>query len=503
MRFFLRALRCAQLKRGPFGPRPADPFQVLAEFVRVGRRIYSAHPNNLMTAIKSSLFALTFASRSLLAVAFSGIAAIAFAAEPNQTLTPMIHISGNLRFGQQQAKMTHLYFRRKTTDDGHVLALLFASRPLPSRALDDRQKLLQLAQKGEFLGLYAEVAEAGVLRQSEVYHDAGAFSGPWTLKRSNSSTSTEGRIATNEEGDFFGKRFSVDVKFKVDGTPAEKWSGSPILETKATGLPLGRADGWIERLGKRTELTHAVALEKTDLFGEGGDRSLLLTNQPVPDQMLAAPRGVERELQKTGIAVLRVRMSNSGEIESITAPTDDGQAMTFSSNQWELELSSAPAKELDGSMASPGKTNSDSEHPSFQIRFHAGIKMVGPAAPVTAESGIPLPKDGGEPGKSYRGFIQALKTAKAIEDLLPLRVAALAGELTAMPAEQRRAMLGFLQAQARTPLEIVGGFANETQATLWLAGSQDGERMAGRLNVHHENGAWKLGAESYRMGGQN
>ena len=454
-----------------------------------------------MTPMTSALSGLKLASCSLFAVALSGLGATASTAQPDQTHPPMINVSGNLLFGQQQAKMTHLYYRRKATDDGQVIALLFASGPLPVRVLADRQKLLHLAQTGGFLALYAEVAEAGTLGQSELYHREGAFSGPWTLEPAKrTSRSTEGRIATDEERDFFGQRFSVDLRFKIDGKPAEAWSGSPVYETKATGLPLGRADGWIERLGKRTELTHAVALEKTDLFGGGGDRSVLLTNQPVSDEMLAAPRGIERALQQAGITVLRVRLNPNGEIESIAMPTDEGHAMTFSSNQWELELSSAPAREIDGAIASRGKINADSEQPSFQVRFHATVKTVGPASPVTAESGTALPKDGGEPGKSYHGFIETLKTAKRIEDLLPLRVAALASELTAMPVEQRRAMLGFLQAQAKTPLAIVGGFMNETQATLWLEGSQDGERMAGRLNVHRENGAWKLGAESYRMG---
>ena len=55
-----------------------------------------------------------------------------------------------------------------------------------------------------------------------------------------------------------------------------------------------------------------------------------------------------------------------------------------------------------------------------------------------------------------------------------------------------------LQEEAKTHFKVVGGFANDNQATLWLEGKQDGDRIEGRINLHRENGAWKLGMESSR-----
>jgi hypothetical protein len=139
------------------------------------------------------------------------------------------------------------------------------------------------------------------------------------------------------------------------------------------------------------------------------------------------------------------------------------------------------------------------EFPRFDVRFHAPTRNIGAAAPVTAENGKPLPKDGGDPGKAYLDFNKALKNAKSVEELVPLRIASMAKMINEVPAEHRGEMLKFLQQQADVPVKIVGGFANDQQATLWTESEQDGSRMEGRVNVHREGGMWKLGMESFRI----
>ena len=450
--------------------------------------------------MKSWLHFLLFASRSCSFVVWGGLPALSVAAADQTPTTAMSTVSGTLHFGAQKAKITHVYFRRKDTDNGPALALMFSDHPLPAGALDDRQKLVQLARKGAFFGLYAELGNDGHLRQSELHHNDGAFSGPWRFEApKGKSTTTAGRIATEEQGDFFGKPFAVDLTFALVGKANGSWAGSPLLQPKLTGLPLGGAAGWMERAGKKTEFTHAIALIKTSLFGESGERSLLLTTRPLTDEMLAGRRGPEMELQKAGIAFLRATINPQGEIESLMTRSDDGRAMMFSSNQWSAELAANSATELDGLIECLGESGAVSEYPRFQIRFHAAVRKVGKEAPVTAENGQPLPKDGGEPAKAYRDFGAALKTARSIEDVLPLRSASVAREMASVPAEQRAAMLQFIKNEAALPLKIVGGFANETQATLWLEGTRRDERVTGRVNVHREDGAWKLGSEEFRI----
>jgi hypothetical protein len=442
--------------------------------------------------------------RSLLAfTAMPLIATSVVAADStSSTQSPaMPNVSGTVQFGAQKAPMKHLYFRRKTTDDGEVLALLFSSEPLPAKALDDRQRLTQLSRKRAFLGLYVEVDDTGAVQQTDLLYDDGAFSGPWRFEfPEGKETTTAGRIATEGEREFFGKPYTVDVSYKLNGAANGSWSGSAYFETKPTGLPLGRAEGSMERLSVKTEYPHAVGLMETDLFGDAGERSVLLTTKPVPEEMLSAPTGPEQALHKAGIAFLRVRIDANNEIQSIIAPTDEGHATTFTSNQWTLELARKSSSEIDGYMESGTDNDGSSEYPRFKLKFHAPLKTVGPAAPVTAENGKPLPKGGGVQGQVYRDFAKALMKATTVEELLPLRSSSMAARLDTIPASERTAMLGFLKAQVGTPLDVVGGFANDTQATLWVAGKQDGEPVVGRVNVHREDGVWKLGAESFRMG---
>lgn len=447
-----------------------------------------------------SLFLAPITRSMIAAGAVALLAPLVVAADSNPQNPPtMPTVSGTVHFGSQKAKMTHLYSRRKKTDEGEMLALLFSSHPLPERVLDDRQKLQQLSRKEAFLGLYAEIDASG-MQQSEVLYNEGTFSGSWRFEApEGKETTTAGRIGMDEEREFFGKPYKVDVSFKLAGKVNGAWGGSPFFQTPRTGLALGRAEGTMERRGKKTDFSQAIALKETGLFGESGERSVLLTTKPVTEDMFKGSRGPEQALQQAGIAYLRVTFDDKGEVQTIMAPTEEGST-SFSSNQWDLVLVSSAGAEIEGYLETVSAPDPDSEYPHFKFKFHAPMRKIGPAEPVTEKNGKPLPKDGGEPGKAYVNFAKALANAKTIEELLPLRITAMGEQLNSVPPGERSAVLGFLKGQAKTPFNVVGGFGNDQQATLWVAGKEYGETVAGRINVHREDGVWKLGAESFRVG---
>jgi hypothetical protein len=410
-------------------------------------------------------------------------------------------VSGTVHFDAQKAPLTHLYARRKDSDEGPVVALLFSDHPIAERVMADRQKLTDLARRGAFLGLYVELTDSGAVFQTDLLYKEGAFSGPWRFEPASGNTNNAaGRIATESERDFFGKIYAVDISFKLTGKLDETWRGSPFYETKPTGLALGRADGWMERLGAKTNLSHALAVVETDLFGASDERKLFLTSAPIPEEMLQASLGPEQGMHKAGVTFLRVGIDGKGEIQSVMVPSEDGNPINFSSTSWDLELATATDKEVDGRVQLISSVDESPEFPRFDVRFHAPTRSIGAAAPVTAENGKPLPKNGGDPGKAYLDFNQALKKAKTVEELLPLRIASMAKMIDDVPAEHRGEMLNFFKQQADVPVKIVGGFANDQQATLWTESEQDGSRMEGRVNVHREDGKWKLGMESFRIG---
>jgi hypothetical protein len=408
-------------------------------------------------------------------------------------------VSGTVHFGEQKAKMSYLYFRRKDSEEGPLLVLLFSDHTLPLRVLDNRQKLADLARKRTFLGLYVELSKDGSVHQTDLLHDDGGFTGGWTFEPpAGKSENTAGHIATDGEKEFFGKPYAVDVTYTLTTEADQTWRGSPFYETKSTGLTLGVAEGAMELHGKTSKLTHALAVSETDLFGESAERKLFFTQQPITDEILRAPLGPEEGLQKAGLTYLRVTIDSKGEIQSVMAPSEDGRSVNVSSTEWSSELVSAAAAELDGNVALAGSSSGNSDFPRFELRFHAATRNIGTVIPVTTENGKPLPKDGGAPGKVYQDFALALKKAKTIDELLPLRTKAANAMLESVPKEHRAGILEMFKQQGTIRTKIVGGFANQTQATLWTESNQGGEKLEGRVNVQFEDGAWKLGQEMFR-----
>lgn len=394
--------------------------------------------------------------------------------------------------------MTHLYYQKRNTDDGPLLVLVFSDHPLAARALDDHQRLTELSRKRAFLGLYVELSDDGAVHQTNLYHDDGNFSGPWTFEPAKGkSANTAGKIAMEEEREFFGKPYFVDVSFKLNGKAEGTWRGSAFYEAKPTGLAVGQARGWIEREGKKTKLSHAIVVTEADLFGDTGERKLFLSDGPVTNEMLNGAMGPESGMRQAGVEFMRVGIDGKDEIESVMVMSDEGNPVNFTSTHWTIELAKSVPSQLDGYVELEDASTEDSQFPRFNVKFCAAIKKIGPAGPVTADTGKPLPKDGGEAGKVYLEFGKKLKKAKSIEELLPYRIAALNRQFDEIPAEQRGGLLEFLKGQ-QTSFKIVGGYANEAQATLWLEGKQDDVKVEGRVNVHLENGVWKLGMEAYR-----
>lgn len=419
----------------------------------------------------------------------------------HSTIDTMKLASGTLHFDNQKESVGFGYYRLKESDNGPVVVVLLSSHALPLRALNDRQKLTSLARKGAFLGLGAEIDAEGNLQQSELYYDDGAFSGPWKYEPTKGkSAGPAGKIATEGAGEFFGRAYEVNVTFKFATKPTADWQGSPFYQPSPTGLPSGTAAGWMERKGKKTTFTHAVVLQETNLFGDSGERSILLTTAPVTDAMLSERRGPEQALVTAGHPFLRATVDAQGDVQSVMYPVDGDNVMTLSSTQFEAEFSKVTPQVLEGTIAALDERDAQSEFPRFEARFHGPVRVFGSAAPVTKENGEALPKDGGAPGQAVRDFNKVLKNAKTVEELLPYRIPALVEQVKSVPPERRSAMLAFLKEQGANPPKIVGGFANAQQATLWLEGKQDGEPMIGRVNVHLIDGVWKLGAESYRIG---
>jgi hypothetical protein len=412
----------------------------------------------------------------------------------------MIQVSGTVLFDQQKAEMTHLYYARKQSEDGPVLALLFSNIPLPVTLLDDRQKLSDLARRRTFVGLFVQLDESGGVQTTDLFYADGSFSGSWQFEAAAGNTNLRaGTIATDGERDFFGAPYAVNVNFILESKVDATWRGSSFYQVKPSGLKVGAAKGWMKRQGVETDLSHAVTFSEQDMFGDRSDRKLFLSAGPVTEELLANPNGVEQALHAAGVPFLRVGLDANDEIQTVMVPADDGNPMNFSSTKWQMELAAGSAQELDGRIELSDADANDDDFPRFAVSFHAATRVIVTGSAITAENGTALPADGGEPGRAYAAMADVLRNATSLEELAALRIPHLAEMVRGVPAEEREAVLAFLKQQGETPYRVVGGFTNKDQATLWLTGVSGEEKLEGRLNLHREAGTWKLGLEAIRF----
>ena len=124
---------------------------------------------------------------------------------------------------------------------------------------------------------------------------------------------------------------------------------------------------------------------------------------------------------------------------------------------------------------------------------------VADASVTTLSGGQPLPADGGAPGKAYLQALEKIRGAKNFAELVEVWqsiataefAANMKSELTALPAEQQ----DFIFRKFRPPdnLRIVSGLIKDSKATLRIAGTNGANKYSEVVNMHLENGQWKVG----------
>jgi hypothetical protein len=137
----------------------------------------------------------------------------------------------------------------------------------------------------------------------------------------------------------------------------------------------------------------------------------------------------------------------------------------------------------------------------IEVLFHAAIVQPNAAnAPVTTRNGgQPLPADGGAPGKAYLQALEKMRGPKNFAEMLEVwqsiataEIAAkMKSEFAAVPAEQQ----DFIFRNFRPPdnPRIVSGLIKDNKATLRIAGTNGVNKYSEVVNMHVENGQWKVG----------
>lgn len=255
----------------------------------------------------------------------------------------------------------------------------------------------------------------------------------------------------------------------------------------ATAVAADSAAGHYRMGDQRFEVKHGVAVHvwkdaERETFGvvlgEGpfNPEAAVGALDPIDAIAESAPRN-------SGVMLLTIRPGLDGplEIASLIARPD-----SFSTNGSGDEQITVDGDRIRGEWVKPSTEFSDKTY-EMTVRFDL---------PLTAidDPGTPLPADGGEPGKAYRAFVEAVgkRDGKAVmaRSAMPADMAEMLGE---------ESLLEIAAMNHPASPEILGGWIDGDRAQLRVRGKHSfGQTIRGRVEVVKVDGVWKVGDSALR-----
>jgi hypothetical protein len=134
---------------------------------------------------------------------------------------------------------------------------------------------------------------------------------------------------------------------------------------------------------------------------------------------------------------------------------------------------------------------------------HIAIDASFDAELVQALRGTPMPPDGGEPAEAYLATIAAMR-AGDIDALVPLMAPERAKMLEAERGKPDFAQkIEMLKIMAPTQVQVTGGTSYGERVVLDTKGTEGEDAFIGTVEMNWEDGGWRMGKQSTRMGGSN
>ena len=334
--------------------------------------------------------------------------------------------------------------------------------------------------------------------------------------KSNTADKIEGQVKSNVSSQQFDINFSVNVKPNV-------WTGGAFYQQPPTKLSPGQASGQLVIDGQAVKFNHAYArLVEFDMLDENKNViKVWLTEKPVDEKVL---------FDDNANNLLAMKKSGNGYIftYNTTGPTDRSQPnlwwisqLAENANDASLSASSDVFDEIPGIERDYVRYNKDAiegrlfsalpiqeQDRIYKVDLLFNAAML-PAAvsngPVTAANGgTALPQGGGEPAQAYVAAIQRMQSAKGFEEKMAVWVSVVpAGDaekikrdLESLSPAQRQV---FMEVFAPLDdLKLASAFIKDNRATLRFTGTGREGKATEVVNMHLENGQWKIGRREIR-----
>ena len=334
--------------------------------------------------------------------------------------------------------------------------------------------------------------------------------------KSSTADKIEGQITSDVSSQ------QADVNFSVKVQP-DVWTGGAFYQQPPTNLSPGQASGELTVDDQTVKLNHAYArLVELDLFDETKNVfKVWLTEKPVDAKFL-----VDDNLKNL------LGMKQSGNVVVFTYTTN-GPADRTEPSVWlvgavpdntndvqprqladlydqipgvERDYVRHNQEGLEGRVYSAFPIKEQDRVYKVDLLFNATILPPSVSdGPVTANNGgTALPADGGDPAKAYLAAMERMKSARDFDQKLAVWLSVVSTadaekikkDIDSLGPEQRQLLL-----EVFAPLEdlrLVSGFIKDNKATLRFSGTGREGKAGEVVNMHLENGQWKIGRREIR-----
>lgn len=273
-------------------------------------------------------------------------------------------------------------------------------------------------------------------------------------------------------------------------------SASPGSAPAQTLSP-GQASGNFSIDGKKVSLHHAYAMIQPDVFDEKKtNTAILLTEKPLDDAALADLKDLEDagrgqtnwlffKLDDGGSPIKEmVRHDALGDISLLIT------GMTHS----DFQLVARTKDTIEGSIATKKEEKFSDHKFRTNVRFHAVLRTAKreepPPDPKTG--GTKLPPGGGEPGKAYFAYQQAVQK-KDVAAIRKLKSA----DMPDMSDKDIREALELMAAMSPSKITISEGYVKGDDAVLYVTGLEDGQKRYGTVRMSRVGGEWQPSNEKW------
>ena len=314
--------------------------------------------------------------------------------------------------------------------------------------------------------------------------------------KSFSSDKVEGHIKSTASSQ------QADINFAVKLQP-NVWTGGAFYQQPPTKLAAGQASGQLVIDQRAVNLNHAYArLIDLDLFDENKNAfKVWLTEKPID-----AGKLVDDSALSQGADGVVVTYTTTGPGDRIQLSVLTGnKSAPFPGTERDYVKHTTDA--IEGRVYSSFPVDLRDRVYEIDLLFNAAmLPPVASDGPVTSsEGGEALPADGGAPAKAYVAAMEKMKAVKDFDQGISTWLSVVTREaaekikkdVESLSPEQRQLLV-----QVFAPLEnprLTGGMIKDNKATLRFAGTSGGSKAEEAVNMHLEDGQWKIGRREIRV----